>query len=1016
MNTFCGPFSELEGAFLSYIKALKEKDAMAGVLVISPSRKTADRLEKLIAASFGACPNVFFGTFVSVTAKLAAASINLNTQKLVGSNFNKYLLKHLLNNNRHLINAAVTDGLAQGLLSSLRDLQDSLIEPALIAEHLADDTGLSAKDKDSFARLLKLLQIYTSYFDSLPVKTRTGLYKQAIAFAAQSPYIKKFGSVIFYGFYDLTGIQFELFESIKNAASNPVLFYPYVKHNAYKFNERFYGEKLLGMSSNNVLYPITKDNSLRSILSENLFNSAKAFSPPATDAVRIIDASGSKDEVFAAAKEVLRLKNKGVNYEDIAVCFRAAGEYEEEIVKTFSDNKIPFTVKLKKNLLSHPLAWLCSNLLNFRAENFSYRHALTMLNSVYFNAALSGAEVNILKNYCVASGFNCWQNVLGMEPKNKEHAPVLKKVAKLLSSLNKELAALESSFSWSALSAGAIKILDKYINAKALNKEARGIFDLFAFTVKELGDFDFVAPAKPGDFLEELNARLNAAQYEKPSEFETGVTVSDVMGIRAQNFKAVIMLGLNEGLFPLTVNEDALLRDKVRAFLSDALGYPIRPLKDRHQEERLLFYLAATSASDYLTCIYQRSDSQGKSRAPSLFLHELERAVLIKPENKISVARAIKTKYELLSLASLTGQELLILAVLSNNPAKNSALVSSDGIYNGLIETAQSLKKKNVLTEFDGLISSGNNPYYGTHTASATSVETLKTCPMKFFFEKKLGLKSEYVIYSRTQYPAIEKGNLFHKILELYYKTRTEEGTKRFTHDETVFDSVFEAAAQSFGGLGLYPLLWKILKEDIKAAVLNFINEDIAGMGLYAPKHFEYPVSGIIKGVNGITWFGKMDRIDINENGSSVKINDYKSRVRIRNIENELYKGNQFQVYIYIKLLADNPPFNKYPAINFSLVNLYGYLNEGELKVLNYDSGIAAIQESLVNEKINYAAGLDKNGEYFFIPDSVAQNAGNYCSFCDYSFACGKSRLLPRLRMQGSAQYKIYCEVFGKDA
>ena len=92
-------------------------------------------------------------------------------------------------------------------------------------------------------------------------------------------------------------------------------------------------------------------------------------------------------------------------------------------------------------------------------------------------------------------------------------------------------------------------------------------------------------------------------------------------------FRALFVLGMNEGVFPRTIREDAFLRDRDREVLERDLGYKVSQKLAAFDEEKLLFTLLVGAARERLYCSFQRSDDSGRALAPSWYVDELKRAL-----------------------------------------------------------------------------------------------------------------------------------------------------------------------------------------------------------------------------------------------------------------------------------------------------------------------------------------------------------------------------------------------------
>ncbi|HEX8343081.1 MAG TPA: PD-(D/E)XK nuclease family protein, partial [Tepidisphaeraceae bacterium] len=88
---------------------------------------------------------------------------------------------------------------------------------------------------------------------------------------------------------------------------------------------------------------------------------------------------------------------------------------------------------------------------------------------------------------------------------------------------------------------------------------------------------------------------------------------------RVHTARAMIVLGLNAGQFPLTLTEKAVLNDRDRALL-EANGVEVEPASQRAMlDERFLGYVALTRATEKLTLVRTRADAAGNELQPSPF-------------------------------------------------------------------------------------------------------------------------------------------------------------------------------------------------------------------------------------------------------------------------------------------------------------------------------------------------------------------------------------------------------------
>jgi ATP-dependent helicase/nuclease subunit B len=116
------------------------------------------------------------------------------------------------------------------------------------------------------------------------------------------------------------------------------------------------------------------------------------------------------------------------------------------------------------------------------------------------------------------------------------------------------------------------------------------------------------------DFQEELKVALRLTALRVPDHRRDVVHVMDVYEVRQWKLPVVFVCGLLEKQFPLYHAQDPLLPDEVRMLLG------LRTTDERDAEERFLFDLATTRASETLVLSYPRFDQKGAETLRSFYL------------------------------------------------------------------------------------------------------------------------------------------------------------------------------------------------------------------------------------------------------------------------------------------------------------------------------------------------------------------------------------------------------------
>ena len=114
-----------------------------------------------------------------------------------------------------------------------------------------------------------------------------------------------------------------------------------------------------------------------------------------------------------------------------------------------------------------------------------------------------------------------------------------------------------------------------------------------------------------------------------------GVQVMGVVDARARTFEHLFLLGMNRGVFPRTIREDAVLSDPLRKLLErDGHGLlPDLPIKRRgHEEERYLF-AQLLSSSPFVTLSWLERDDADRPMPPSPLVERLRWCHPDRPES-----------------------------------------------------------------------------------------------------------------------------------------------------------------------------------------------------------------------------------------------------------------------------------------------------------------------------------------------------------------------------------------------
>lgn len=1002
---YTGPYHALESAFLASFPGGKfGLSPVSSTLVVAPSRRLARRLESALVASRGFSAGVHFHTFFSLSAAITAEDGGLGRPLLSDSGLSEFALRRVLGGMEPAW--AGNRGYVSAVRGAVRDLADSLADEGIMKEHMAE--GAFEDERDELARLLEIRARYEKLLSELPTATNKDLFLTAAEKASSSPFLDRFDRIIYYGFYDLTGLQFEFFRNV-TAGRNCAVYFPYFEHPACSFAKRFAEGRIYGLAAEHVRLPENFGSRALSGALSSIFTESSSAESPGPDRLSVVSASGFRDEVWVAAKEVLRLHEKdGVPYGSIGVVARALEPYRDHLRSVFAENRIPFETSGKTPLLSFPAAAVMAAFASFSRNGLDARDLYSLLSFGAFCPEKVSPRWKPLVAACGScSGLRQWETLLSPDSPDflfagdRQASQDCRELLAFIRKMDRELKHLSSPGSWKELSSRCAALMDSYFLADRFKGEALQARNAVTGHFGPLAAYDTVAPAQEGEFLDELRSRLEASSL-KYSPCPGGVQVLDAMAARGLQFDSLILLGANEKMFPRVIREDPVLRDKTRSFMRDHEGFWISPKIEGYEEERMLFHFAISSASRKVTVLYRRSDDDGKPEVRSIYLDRLAQACGLELDSRPGEVRDPRLGYVLKQPLEKLGGAFLDEIFLSRREASALAVLSPDcglaGERAGILPegtAALGAAAENMAGPspcgYDGLCG-GLGAEDAPKSYSATSLQTLLNCPLSYFFGRMLRLGEEAPEQDSETPDKRKLGTLCHAAFERWQKGLAENGFWN-SPDPKRYAQALLAAAESVlppenaSAMGLYPLVWKSRRRRLLASLETMAVEDFESLGGYVPAFQERKLSGGLEGVQGFSFNGKADRIDVCDGQAAFRVMDYKITGRDYSLGKDVASGEKIQLFLYMELAsALFPPEREFKLGGARL--LFVERGEGVKPFAEVEAGqyFAAREATLM--LIASAVRSASAGDFYLRPDS---GDFGYCSFCPYGGICRKN-------------------------
>jgi RecB family exonuclease len=523
-----------------------------------------------------------------------------------------------------------------------------------------------------------------------------------------------------------------------------------------------------------------------------------------------------------------------------------------------------------------------------------------------------------------------------------------------------------------------------------------------------------------------LAEALADLRFPEGSFQRRGVNLLSAAAARGLRFSLVIIPGLDEGRFPARLRQDPLLLDSER----QQIGRPPRlPLKSlRGEEEKLLFDMAVRSAEKRLVLTTSRLDeASDREGIPSQFF--------------LRCAAAVRGAS--LNLNELTPENVPGLRTVSLDdpgPGKGQMPIDEGEIRLGLITAEPSAARAALaaiahaeppllngpiaydrarwihgLTEFDGHIQDRALRHWvaaklssGASQLSASRVEEYARCPYLFYLRRIQELEKWEEEEQVEAMDPLERGQVIHSILEGFLREFSGAGfvAAPLPTLQEALQARARVALEASRTAAMPDLLWEIERDRLLAMLQNWLLfERKRGQPDIHPFHLERSFGAFtgeetsppycIQGrQHAFEFRGRIDRIDVSNNGKWARVIDYKTGVLPKTMSEgkrtQLMAGEKIQLAIYCGALSVMPDMAAVQRIDGEYLHLQPAggdtapcaFDDAELR-----SAIQRLPEMLEIMREGMDTGV------FFARTRGSVRPQGHCSYCDFLRICGKDRV-----------------------
>lgn len=380
--------------------------------------------------------------------------------------------------------------------------------------------------------------------------------------------------------------------------------------------------------------------------------------------VQILEGMNPRAEVQGIAQEIKRLVvEEGLRYKDIGIMYRQVDVYDAIIGTTFTQYEIPFFSNEKRSMLYHPFIEFSRSVLEIITTNWKYEPVFRSVKTdLYFpyNANLASLrdQADVLENFIIAKGvvhdrwfnedvwtyrrFKSLEKINAVQTEDElAHETLLKSMRDLI---REPVFALQQRLKGKITGRKIVVALyefmeqldvyKKLVKMQEQEEKADALHHSFEHEqawngwVHILEQFDLMFGDKEiglEDAAQILDEGFESLTFSSVPPTLDEVTVSTLEFARFDNKKAIFIIGVNDGVYPMRMDGGGLLSDQEREAFEQT-DFELAPgVKSRLLQESFLFYRAIASPTDYLYVTYSSADEESKGKLPSLYVNRLHK-------------------------------------------------------------------------------------------------------------------------------------------------------------------------------------------------------------------------------------------------------------------------------------------------------------------------------------------------------------------------------------------------------
>lgn len=673
-------------------------------------------------------------------------------------------------------------------------------------------------------------------------------------------------------------------------------------------------------------------------LEQNLFRPGVRIYEAGQENVRIFEAPSPKEEVHQTGLEIARLiREKGLEYRDIAVITGDMDSYASFVEREFADMDIPCYIDRTRGIVLNPMIEYIKSALELFIRDFSYETVFHYLRSGL--ADFTPEETDILENYILQTGIRGarkWGRLFTHKLKEmgEDEAP-LQRINELRERFMAQVAPLvgrEKSGAKDFVRALHEFLVLNQVQEKLLRMEARfterneltrareyaQIYRLVIELLDQIYELMDEEQISRQEFMDILEAGFGEIEVGTIPQNVDRILVGDMERTRLKQVKVLFFLGVNDGNIPKNASKGGIISDMDREFLKES-DLELAPTPRQQMFiQRFYLYLNLTKPSEQLYLSYARVNSAGKTLRPSYLIDTVRKlfpGITIEQPWRQSVLQQIVTPRE--------GVRYLAegLRTYVENVPRELSDHELYALYHAYAEReeydtlAVQLKEAAFYRyQASGLSKAVARALYGRNLENSVSrLETYAACAYHHFLQYGLSLKER----EEFGFEAVDMGNIFHGVLDEFSRRLESSEYTWFDFPEAFgqqnVSEAMEQVAAEYGAGILYSSarqayaitrMKRILNRTVSTLQNQLKQGEFKPDGHEMSFHYAQDMESIdisLSEEEKMRLQGRIDRIDVAEDDTHVyvKVIDYKSGNQQFNLA-ALYYGLQLQLVVYM--------------------------------------------------------------------------------------------------------------------